>query len=79
MMKNYSDIKNMDELNEAIVRSGNTLRAKEKQVSRRVDRVRSFYTPTAFLSEGARQVTKALPLDGILLTVIDFIRRRLKK
>lgn len=78
-MKKYSEIKTLDELKEAIAENGKKLHRKEEQVTARFDRVRNFYTPTAFLSEGARRVTRRFPMEEILLTVIGGIRHRLKK
>jgi hypothetical protein len=78
-MKKYSEIKTLDELKEAIAENGRKLHRKEELVTARFDRVRNFYTPSAFLSEGARRVTRSFPMEEILLTVIGAIRHRLKK
>ena len=78
MKKKYSDIKTLKELKEAILENDRKLIRKENQVTSRFDRVKDFYTPTALLSEGARRVTKTLPIDDFLLGLIDGIRRKLK-
>ena len=73
-MRKYRDIKTLDELEEAIEHSGKVVALKEKQLKRRYDKARSFYTPSALVAEGGRRAFSKLRIPEILLFVLRKLR-----
>ena len=74
-MNNYQDIKTLDALNAAIEQSGKTLAVKEKQLKRRFDKARAFYTPSALVAEGGRSLFSRLPFTEIAFFLVRKIRK----
>lgn len=73
-MNKYLDIQNLDDLNAAIRRSEKVVASREKQLKRRFDKARQFYTPSAFVAEGARKLVSNLSLPEMALTLLRLIR-----
>ena len=77
-MSDYRDIKTLDELNAAIHHSKKVVAVKEKQLKRRFEKARTFYTPRALVAEGSRKLVSKLPFTDIALILIRKLRGILK-
>ena len=77
-MSKYSQIQNLAELNSALAESAENLARKERQLKKRYEKARGFYTPSAFVAEGTRKLVSNLPLTDIALFFIRRIRKRLR-
>ena len=75
MMNNYRDIKTLDELNAAIHQSRQVVTVKEKQLKRRFEKARAFYTPRALVAEGGRKLVSKLPFTELALWLVRKLRR----
>ena len=74
-MRSYRDIQNLDQLNQAIHQSEKVVAAKEKQLRKRYEKARAFYTPGALVAEGGRRLVAKLPLTDIALLLIRKLRQ----
>lgn len=74
-MRNFRDIRNLDQLNEAIHDNGEKLSAKEKQLTRRYEKARAFYTPGRLVAEGGRRLVSKLPFTDLALLLIHKLRK----
>ncbi|MBR5700378.1 MAG: hypothetical protein IKX37_04720 [Bacteroidales bacterium] len=74
-MRSYRDIQNLDQLNAAIHQSGKVVAAKEKQLKKRYEKARAFYTPGTLVAEGGRRLVSKLPLTDIALLLIRKLRQ----
>ena len=73
-MNKYSEISTLEELNLAIHQSSRVVAVREKQLKKRFVKARSFYTPSAFLLEGARKLVGKLPFTDIALLLLRRLR-----
>jgi len=78
-MRDYRDIASIEELDAAIADNRKAIRRKEARLSRRYEKVQNFYTPSTFVSEGARRVVQSLPVTEMALYMLGRLRRRLEK
>ena len=76
---NYQDIRTLDELNAAIVRSRGRIEAQGKAVAESYGRVQSFYTPQTLVTEGVRKATRSLSFYGVALGLVSNLRKRLAR
>ena len=77
--RNYQDIRTLEELDAAIAASRSVLRRKEDRLRRGIAAARSFYSPSALLSEGVRRASTSLSFAGILLPLLGRMHRRKRK
>lgn len=78
MSSKYSQIRSLDELDAAIARSGTALKKREKGLKKGFSRIQSFYTPSAFVAEGAKNLVGMLPLTELALFAVRGLRKLLK-
>ena len=67
-MRNFRDIRNLDQLNEAIHDNG-------EQLTRRYEKARAFYTPGRLVTEGGRRLVSKLPFTDLALLLIHKLRK----
>jgi len=72
----YSNIKNLQELDDAQREVHKKLREKEKELNRRYDTVRNSFTPVNLFASGLRSASKKRPYDQYLLNLIRRIREK---
>ncbi len=77
-MSKYSNIRNLAELDAALAASGEEVARKERQLKKRFDKARGFYTPSAFVAAGTKKLVSNLPFTDIALFLIRRIRKRLR-
>ena len=73
-MNKYRDIKTLAELDAAIVRSNELVALREKQLKRRYEKARSFYTPSTLVAEGGRRLVSRFRLSDIALFLLRKFR-----
>lgn len=78
-MRKYSHIKSQEELSEAILAASRDVRVHEQRLKQQFSRAQAVYTPQALLGEGIRRATTSVSFYGAALSVISFLRKRLRK
>lgn len=78
-MSKYSHIRTMEELENAIGSARIDTRVQLARLKDQASQVSSIYSPKALLTEGVHRATNSISLSGIALSVIDFLRDRLRK
>ena len=78
MSSKYRDIRTLDQLDEAIHRNTMRIGAKSEAVGRYFARVQDYYTPQSLVTQGVRKAALSVNFYGTALSVIRFLKRRLK-
>lgn len=78
-MIDFSEIRNIAELNEAIAANHEVLAAKETELSGRAKSVKKAYTPVKFLAEGVKLLFSAIPFGQVILPLLLGSKLRLFK
>jgi len=75
----YSEIKTMDQLEEAQKQVKRRINSKEVAVKDSFYGVRESYTPSNILLSGLKSVSAYVPIDQLLLSTVRLIKRRILK
>lgn len=79
MKPDYRKIKTIEEIDEAIRANKARINKRSDLLKRKFDKAQEFYSPSALITEGVRNVATSLPFYGVLLTLMRRIRRIQKK
>lgn len=72
----YSDIKDIEGLDEARRQLSRKVDAKGKEVLKRYDDLREAYSPIGLMAAGIRSISGSIPFDKLILYGLRLIRRK---
>ena len=79
MERKYNQIRSIEELDDVIRLLSAHTRRQSVRVRRQLSSLESVYTPQNLLTEGFRRMTHSVTFYGAALSVISFVRKRLRK